>query len=250
MSINWKKEIPLRLTTPEAKERIRDLITAENYGFKEGQWTLTDIITMHRADFKVFAKQIIEGVERETGTSDMRLQLKDISGQPLLFKIRVLTRQACDRDRKNNPLGLFDKDTYIRSKETYSKPEDIPQPGDVIKWPGEYIMYNSDGTIINQFQKMEMRARGVPIQYWYEYVADNDLTISVPYMPAIEMLQLRGKRLVNPEFARVDKNQKRRTITNWFFEEVPRDYKLHKRTPKTEPTPEALTGENNQSLSG
>jgi hypothetical protein len=62
--------------------------------------------------------------------------------------------------------------------------------------------------------------------HWTEYTVDKDGCITVPFMHALQLLQKRGKRVVNPQFRRGDPpdqtgtKPRARQITNWHFEEV------------------------------
>jgi len=225
MGIDWKAEVPLKMTRDEAKERIREIITVENYGFEGGQWNLSDLRTMKRKDFQIFAYKHIEGVDQKSGRPDARRTLRDANGMPMMFRFAVLTRQACDRDKDGNPLGLLNKDRYVRSRDLYNKPDDKPQPGDIVRVKGDPELLNDDDTQVDQARVMELHAQGKDIYNWHEYTLDEVCTIRVPYEPANAMLKSHGKRLVFPEFQRPGLGEASKRITNWWFEEVPQDYK-------------------------
>jgi len=243
MPIVWNREIPAGSGKAEANSRIKTLITMENYGFANGQWVIADILSMKRADYRILMLQHIEGVDIKSGRSMPARALKGADGRQAMFRLHVLSRQACLHDKGGNRIGLFDPE--VRSKDVFSAHSDKPQQGDVVEWKGEYKYVDDDtGLALDNLTIMEMRARGERAHEYYPYTVDADGCIMVPYGPAVEMLQRFGKRLVFPEFRKLAKNETQRKITNWWFTEVGDNYratKKNKTSNKNNPTFEALT---------
>jgi len=234
MSIDWTKVRGLR-NKQEIEAYLRENIKGSNYGIGRDCWTLTEMIH-ERSNMAESALRIIQGVDmtgRQTGPGE----LKDESGMPMRYKLRVLTRQACIDDKNGKGINNWDSTEATPendNNEFCPGPNEPPKEGDRVWIKGDAMTNDPiTGERLTKKYKMAMRARmeaevGRQIKpelayYYYTKVpVDKDGCITVDFNNAMQLLKTKGKRLVLPQFAsgrRVPEGT--RQITNWRFEEVP-----------------------------
>ena len=139
MSIDWLALRGLK-NKQEIEARLRQIVTGDTYGNGEGCWTLTEIIN-ERSNMAESARLIIAGVDmhgRPVGGGGA----KDETGQPLRYKLRVVSRQACTEaaDGKGinnwNPLESKEEND---NNEYCPSPDEPPKEGDVVWIKGDPI---------------------------------------------------------------------------------------------------------------
>ncbi len=198
-----------------SKSRVRSSIEAlmlndkreiqDNYGFEDGNWNLTDIITT-RFRYKLPALQMICG-EDEKGNHIPSMAIN------VRFRLKVHCRQVVYCDKDNNVL-----------KAANISPDAKPLEGDVIRWKN--IPRPSDtGTGRNTKELRRWQTRGEDSYKYKFFTIDSDGCIIADITFAHPMLQKFGKRLVYPEFK--GKGDSRSVGNNWVFEEVSKDYTVN-----------------------
>lgn len=236
MSIDW---VALKgLANKQAIEaQLRKIILGTNYGTGPGCWTLTEIIN-ERSSMAESAAIIIAGRGLD-GRPSSNGPLRDGSGLPLRFKLRVLSRQACTEaaDGKGiNNWNSTEAGPENNNNEYCPGPDDPPKPGDMIWIKGDPFIKDPDtGEWLTKRYKMALKARMEAdlnreikpelAHYYYTKVpVGDDGCITVEFDHAMQLLRRKGKRLVLPQFSSGRKiPEKGRRITNWHFEEVPPD---------------------------
>jgi hypothetical protein len=210
-------------TMDRAYWSMAKIITAENYGTGEGQWTLTEMVQTEDAR-RYNAFKILDGIDSKCNRVHGLNPLAGIDGRPFRFKFRVLTRQACVR--------TCDGKTVFRSKQAMEEsgekgilPDHLDKPvtGDVVEWKGQMRTFDSEkGRKVDAKVLKEWAMRGIRPETYLEFVVDKGGCIEVPYPYALSMLTQKGKSLAFPRFAKQRRTQKtpKRRITNWWFEEV------------------------------
>lgn len=153
------------------------------------------------------------------------------------IRLRVLTRQACVCDRElkplNNPLGMGMDPAYMDG----AKENEEPQQGDIVIWKGDLREGFAKKTPneIARFER-EHEHEKAPwregMRHLYkEFVVDADGCITVRAATAVDMLTRRGERLSFPKFSHrpaPHSTRPERTISNWWFREVPGDFRKNK----------------------
>jgi hypothetical protein len=240
MGINWKEFN--QVNNKQARlALVREHFTAKNKGFGEGQWNLTEIIAQKdnaaTMALHYIAGDVVNGVRA-------RGQL-----QMLTYRLQVVSRQAC----------MYDKDgTYLNGFDRFDlegpKPDDKAKPGDVIRIKRDLILRDPDdpekkvtwkekNKMLDRVNakllaKREMyqgkirRARMEEAAYeWEEVVVDEEGCITVGIMDALDMLKTKGYGIAKPDFRDPLKTKMgekpipERQITNWYYLEVPDDFK-------------------------
>jgi hypothetical protein len=224
MSINWSA-FNRNANRQEIGRQIAQIVTPDNYGFDNGQWNLTDII-VESSSLRFPALQLIAG-DQPNGKPSPGGPMRGRDGEKLRFRLQVLTRQACSRDKDGNPLNGWDKD---KQGDGNPEPGDSPQHGDVVRIKGDFKQRDSAGNELRLAARVAARHRGEEIWNYAEKIVDEDGCISCNYAQAHQLLSQKGYRIVFPEHRQRDKaaeekNKPQRTITNWHFKEVPVDYK-------------------------
>lgn len=214
MSINWN-EYPSIIYKTKLHKALRKLITEQNY--KDGIWTLTDVIADDDArKFTIY--KILEGI-RPNGEKRYDMAPR------ITFKFEVITRQACCRDAKGNTLWQSEEALALQGAKGDSVPkhDEKPIPGDVIEWKGHAITVDEDtdrpvdAKILKKWARMGKR----PNEY-LEFEVDRDGCISVNYPTCLEMLSRKGFKGAKPQFRKTHiKDKRRRRLTNWWFREIP-----------------------------
>jgi hypothetical protein len=213
MTIQWNS-LPAKTTDAKLLAALKKIITPAAYA--AGQWTLTEI---HNAtDGRALAAlRVIEGVG-EDGRRDLGRRLD------MRFRMRVLTRQACIRSATGARFWLraeaLETEGDTARGDKCCDHAEPPQPGDVVEWKGERRLADSDGNPMTPAALRRLGRIGERAEEWHEYVVDSDGCIAVPYPYALSMLAKHGRRSSLPRFRKQMIDRKRR-ITNWWFEEAP-----------------------------
>ena len=207
-----------------AKNRViaglRKVITKQNYGFGPGQWNMTGVI-QEQDIRKYHIYQIIEGIDAEMKRDTLR-------GIRMDFRVKVLTRQACCRDKEGHTIWQRQQALENLGMDGDFVPEfnDPPQPGDVVEWKGAAKTEDEYGNPVDSKTIKRWAQRGIRRQEFEEFIVDEDGCISVHYPFILSMLKKHGERIAFPQFRKVDnKSKNKRKITNWQFREVPQDYR-------------------------
>jgi hypothetical protein len=223
--------------------KLRKVLTGANYGNKPGQWTLTEMFT-ERSGPAETARQILLGID-DLGKSDGLGGVTDAeTGQPLLIKLRVLTRQACKRAADGRGINDWDPtqtDAINANGEYCPAIEELPQPGDEV-WIKGNALTECPVTGERMIRKHRLAARArleaelgrqvkadLATYQWTRAKVDANGCITVGLEKAMQLISRHGKRVNMPQFSSgrmQEKNQRR--ITNWLFEEcfdsgAPRD---------------------------
>ena len=215
MAIKWH-ELKEDLVKHKIYREMQGVITPQNYGNGEGQWSLSDLI--HSSDNrKTIAYWILDGVnskgERGPGIRPLNIE----------FRFKVLSRQACCRDRNGNAIW-FKEESKLESgspDDIVAEVNDKPLPGDVVEVKGEAEEFDENGKEIDSRVLRRWAYQGRRPEIYHEFIVDDDGCISVPYPYALTMLTKHGKKITYPRFRKRARNDKtQRQITNWFFEEV------------------------------
>jgi len=236
MTINWSN---LRNSTDKygLERQARQILKANNYGFNKDQWNLTEIVQTTDS-LKFLLYQIFDGEKLKDGTK--LPPMSDNDGQPFRFKLKVLNRFACCRDKDGNKIWQWTqaKQEFGEENDILPDPFDEPKPGDVVEIKGTRKMYDEEhGRGVDFTVLKEWAVRRIRPENYVEYVVDQDLCISVQFPYVLSMLSKHGKNVAFPQFKKIvrrnrlgdikDKDQLRR-LTNWYFQEVPKDYQLKK----------------------
>ena len=247
--IRWTELNGLR-NAQEIMQQLTKLITPDNYGTGENQWTLTELIN-ERSSYALTARRMIEGVD-SAGNSDGAGEMQGADGSPLRFKLQVLTRQACMIAADGTPINMWDTTLTEDDDELAPSAKDKPKTGDEVWIKLNMIIKDPiTGKLMTKAERQAMVARkeaelGRPIKpqialhHWRKAKVDKDLCITVGYLDALQLLSNKGLRITYPQHTtrgRGKPGEKRtRQITNWHFKEVPLDYTSEK--PKRQPKKE------------
>jgi hypothetical protein len=225
--INWSHVRP-GVAKNKIYADLRKQLQPSNYGF-DGGWNLTAILkdTDKRSHH---ALMVLDGVGPD-GSKDSSLVMMDESGNPYTYRLKVLTRQACVRTKSGHRIWLRNE-----AKENIGDPEDVlaehndpPQTGDIVEWKGQLQRYTKDGDEIDPATIRRWAMDGRRPESFFNFKVDRDGCITVPFIVALAMLQRKGARMVSPRFRKIDRDDKvKRRITNFWFKEVPKDYKEKK----------------------
>ena len=165
-----------------------------------------------------------------------------INGLPMTFRLEVMYRQGCYKDKDGRLICLnddqyeFDRETKILVKSA----DERPVAGDVLRWKDRLREPDvSIGTIDTQGMPLSMYEPGLSathLNHWeatgqdcyiYDYfVVDDNRSIVVPIKNALAMLtakQWRSNKVKQWEKVDRPKNGEapRRRIANWLFKEIP-----------------------------
>ncbi len=253
MAIDWGQFKNAESGAPAAALLIENF-RPDNYGKGDGEWCLTEILNA-RSGAASSAIRYIEGVDSAgKPIKGRRGALRMDDGRELVIKLRVLSRQACTEDSDGKGINTWD--TTETDAENYNNefcPEvgDKPLTGDVVWVKGDARTHDPvTGEPLTKRFRLALVARmeaklgrkikpALATHYQDKYTVDKDGCIVVPYVTALQLLSLKGRGLVLPQFKggakRGDKVKSRR-ITNWLFEEVCKgDEKPKRRKPKDKP---------------
>lgn len=199
----------------ETRLALEKEIRSDNYGFGPGQWNLTGLLNPKAPDTRkrLFALQIVNG---DTPSGGKVEQLVDDEGQPLKFKLKVLTRQAC----------YIPDDIGIRTIPAY---DEKPKKGDVVLIKRDIKTRNGKPLTPNERDFLE--ANGEFSHDMTRAVVDSDGCITVSFNSAVQLLQQWGERISSP--SQFDRGSKMR-ILNWRFAEVDKNGKTRRRQKEEE----------------
>lgn len=222
MPINWAL-LEGMSAKRKAHSQLKKIITAKNYGWGPGEWNLTELIQSKDAR-KYLAYQILEGVMPD-GRKHPGAELRDETGGLFCFKLQVLTRQACIRDKNGRRIWLHEeaRDNVGESDDLVPDAKDKPKPGDVVEIKGYVKTWDDEhDREVDASVKREWSMQGKRPEEYQEYVLDKDCCIEVPYPFVLQMMSKNGERLVVPQFKKRGRRQgpQKRRITNWWYREV------------------------------
>ncbi len=232
--INWNE---IQNASIKAKIRVdmNKIITSPRYGWADGEWNLTELINTEDSR-KFVAYQIFEGA-RNDGTVEPGAALKGADGLPFRFRFQVLSRQAVCKDKDGNKIWWFDEAKLTSGEENDIIPLDTdpPKPGDVVECKGDMITSDPDTGAPMSSKKYKAWARqGKRPHHYIEFIVDEYGCINVPYPHALSMLQKSGFRIAYPKHRKVNRQNPKRRITNWWFKEVPQDFKGKQRKTRSD----------------
>jgi hypothetical protein len=173
--INWST-VSAATNRQRAYSDVRKILKPDNYGFGPGNWNMTDLIRDEDSR-KFHAYQILDGVTAKHKRAPGLQPLQDVSGGPFLFKLRVLTRQACCRDKKGNIIWQSEQ-----ALEDMGSADDIlpdykekPESGDVVEWKGQFREWDEDSDRkVTGHVLREWAARGIRPETYVEFTVDSD----------------------------------------------------------------------------
>jgi hypothetical protein len=249
MPINWNT-LPPSTAIGYYRQQLSRVMNPSTYGPGDNEWSLTEIMKQ-TPDKKIPALMLISGDE-PGGRKNPDREFKN-NGMPMMFRLKVLTRQACHRDKTGKLICRtdeefeFDKDQKILVNDSSEK----PKPGDVVRWKDrirepDTMIPASSGYNNQEISAMmaephlssshldNWKANGEECHIWAEFTVDDDLCILVPFKFAQPMLKQKGFRMpAIPQFMRTDRvkagEKPKRRITNWWFQEVFDDYRRKKK---------------------
>jgi len=224
-NVNWDKT---KESAPREynKNYWRDWLPG-NYGFADGQWTLTDLIRAPE-HARTIAFQVILGTNAVGRLDGVDRPLMDQAGQPFRFRLEILTRQACCADAAGTK--ILNEEIAAANNPGAICPtcDELPEPGDRIEWKDRMRPPDKEPHL-SATQLRDWQLQGIREYLYLKYTVDADRCILAPFDVAQAMLTRRGD-WVFPEFRRqglVALGQKpARKISNRWFREVPPDYRL------------------------
>ncbi len=205
---------------------VRKQLTADRYW---KNWKLTDLL-MVPCTASSYAVMALNDRKPSGETSEHRV----CAG--LKYKLKVLTRQACYKDKGGKPINGWDvlPDDGTNPDGEVQRPliEEAAQPGDIVMVKGNAMTEDPDtGKRLTKKTRATLKYRGYLPHFHDDYTVDEDGCISVTFEHAMQLLSLNGQRIVMPQFKRLNKVDKQtgqyenqRKITNWHFKEVAPDY--------------------------
>jgi hypothetical protein len=207
---------------------VGKLLTPDSY--KAGKWTLSEIIT----------EDSIPGMYCLLALTGTKPDGKPLTGGPrcpnMFYKLKVLTRQACCRDKDGKTINGWDilpyDETNPEGQGIRPEWEEQPEEGDVVMVKGNMRTEDPDTLAqIGARGRAALSRRDIDPYFKFEYEVDSDGCISVPFEHAAQLLNKNGIRMNAPKFKKLNKVRPdgtykgQRTITNWHFQEVPSNYK-------------------------
>lgn len=217
-------------TVQRAYYSMAEIIKPDNYGTGDKQWTLTELVQTEDAR-RYHAYKILDGVDAKCVRHYGMEPLRNADGTAFLFRFKVTTRQACCRTADGQRI-FQSRQAFEDAGDEGVLPEhtDAPQAGDVVEWKGLFRTYDTEkGRKVDGKVLKEWAMRGIRPEIFVEFIVDKDGCISVPYPYALSMLVKRGKSLAYPRFSKRNRGKKGgRRLTNWWFEEVPKNYRAPK----------------------
>ena len=236
-----------------AVELARELTAAKyNANSKAGDdtWSLSELVNREDREALV-AANLLHGLGNRGGRIPAG---GGILSPKRTIKLQVLTRQGCSADAEGNAL--------VKNPTEYGfvEPQEKPIEGDQV-WVKLRPLEVCPDTMrpMNRVAVRNDRIRrGLPTWEMEVYFVDADGCIEVSLEHAFSMLSQNGHRLAGPEFQRYNSRLKtrdddgrtvrdaKREVFNWWYKEVPADFKAEKpkrtRKPKAEPKNETNAG--------
>jgi hypothetical protein len=218
----------------------KNVITPDNYGFGKGNWNLTELIKESDQRARV-CMMILHGCLPDGKGPTPGYEFNDIDGNAFRFKFEVVSRHACKFDKDGNRIwnNEHGKEAIGSSEDIVLKYGEKPVIGDVVMFKETPILVNDEGEPINSEERMNMASEHKPIHRFRRFIVDNDLCISLPNPFAQMGLEHHGYKLLKPEF---NKGYRARGITNWWFREVPRDFRMKRNESGEGEVPELTLG--------
>jgi hypothetical protein len=248
MAIDWTRFTGMRERTA-IDATLAELITADNYGNGDGQWSLTELIN-ERSAHAIGARRLIEGVGDDGQKTDAG-PIRAANGLELAIRLRVLSRQACFEDKDGHGINTWDPtelDAENYNNEYCPKDHEGPDEGDMVWVKGNALRTDpvTKQPLIKKY-RMALKARmeakigrtvkaQMATHHHDKFKVGADGCINVPYLIAVQLLTTKGRGLVLPRFSSgtaKSKDAKIRQITNWLFEEAheqPKDKPREKKT--------------------
>ena len=230
-------DIPSMQSLKKCMSALRRVMSFDNYGFDDGNWNLTGIIKSPDQRAAV-CMMILEGKLSNQVYSESEL-IRGPDGEVMKFKLQVLSRQACKFDKNGNRI-FKSKEAQDKSGEEGSivaEYTDPPQEGDVIQFKIGLKHTDDDGEEMNARKLMSLAMDGQAIHTMRNASVDRNGCISIPCPYAVMALRRNGHRVSFPEFAG---QYKPRKVTNWWFKEVPLDFKRNRSRKDEQPTKEGI----------
>jgi hypothetical protein len=192
-------------------------------------WSLTEILQGQDIPSHM-ALCALSGVKSD-GT---RLDEKACDG--MRYRLKVLTRQACSRDKDGRGINGYDimPSDGTEIGEPAHRPEwkEEPKPGDIVRVKGNMLEEDPEtGYKMGYVTKRIMISQGREIYKYREYAVDEDGCITVPIDHAAQLLTKNGQGIAFPKRKRLNRKDRegtydnQRIITNWHFKEVSKNYK-------------------------
>jgi hypothetical protein len=188
----------------KVQAELQKILTPDNYGPGEGQWSVADVLSWADPVFRMVGLSMINGDRLGGNLSTHRIL--DETGGPMRFRVKVLTRHACDFDADGKPLSRYEMPQHV-----------TPEPGDVVRVKSR-MKAQPDGKALTAPIIRSMAMRGEDYREWQTFRVDEQGCITCVAPAVTQLLEKHGKRLVYPEWKR-DLTGKR-TIANWWFEEI------------------------------
>jgi hypothetical protein len=155
-----------------------------------------------------------------------------------LFRLQLMTRQACDMDAQGNRLVKNPCEVGHQSEVLNCvKFEDKPLPGDIVRIKGD--RFDNDPMTGKKLTSRAVRdaaqQQGRDLFAYDTYEVDEDGCIDVEFEHCLELLTKWGHRIAGPQFQRLNTNKKDERgnldkaqikITNWRFKEVADDFSI------------------------
>lgn len=195
----------------------------------EEGWSATELAAAECDSANVAMKNILAG-RGEDGASPAPEGAGGFDG---MVRLKVLTRQACVCDKEGTPINNgngMGMDPFFDG----AKDDEEPQVGDIVIWKGD-LREGFLKKTPHEIARFEREHEHEPFpwregmrHYYKDFHVDADGCISVKPHIAVEMLTRRGEKITFPKFAaqtNAAQGKTQRKITNWWFREVPQDYK-------------------------
>ncbi len=234
MSIDWGRFRTAK-NTQEISKMLLTAIRPDNYGKGDGEWCRTELIN-ERSAAAAIARRYVEGVKNDGSISESG-PMRSKDGLEFTVRLKVLSRQACTEDADGHGINTWD--TTEVEKENFNREwcpqvDDKPLQGDKVWVKGNAYTHDPEtGEPLTKKFRLALKARvearmgraikpALATHRHSKYPVDADGCITVPYITAVQLLSLKGRGLVLPQFksgASRGNDKETRQITNWLFEE-------------------------------
>lgn len=210
-----------------SKKRIADIMkNPDNYGSSEEQWSFTQITRALKTDGNEKRKAelclaSLDGLEVD-GKRHHERAVK-WNGTAPVFRLRVLSRQACHEDKDGNRLWWRQDAKQFNGTESdiVVSHDDAPVAGDIVRCKIDMEPFNDEGKRMSTSDQEALIHEGREITNYNRFDVDKNSCITVGYPDVMMLLNKNGERLAFPQFQKMDRRNKAdRKITNWLFREV------------------------------